>query len=322
MTTRAVAADGDRPAQAGGRLPRWAWLVLLVGAAILAGAAALRVHLRSRAASPARRLPAPSQASPSPRATAVAPNGWPEPTAALVAPAVAYPPGFGVRKVFVDPGHGAESNSGNTSCRCVDEQDFTLRASEELARRLEAGGHFTVRMARKGSGRVAYRDRVEDAARWGADAFVSIHSDVRGVFEQWSPEPGKSCPVSWAAPGFSVLWSDEGAADLVAGRLALARAVGRRLAGAGFAPYLGADYALLYQADGEVPGVFVDRHAPDQRIFVLRRPAMTSVLIETHHALDPREVARWEDPHTHDVFASVVAAALVDVLGATADGSR
>jgi N-acetylmuramoyl-L-alanine amidase len=276
--------------------------------------------MRPTPGAPAHTLPS-AALHPAPRTTAVAANGWPEPTAALTAAARAYPPGFGVRKVFLDPGHGAENNSGNTSCRCVAEADFTLRASEELARRLEATGHFAVRVAREGSALVAYRDRVEAAGRWGAEAFVSIHSDVRGAFDQWEPEPGQSCPVSWAAPGFSVLWSDEGEPARTDGRLALARAVGRRLGEAGFAPYLGADYAL-YQADTEVPGVFVDRHAPEQRIFVLRRPTMTSVLVETHHALDPREVARWDDPHTHDVFASVIAAALVDVLGARPDAGR
>ncbi len=319
MTARAVAAEEDRPAPTR-RLPRWAWLAAPATLLVLAGAVVLRARLPLRPAAPAHTLPS-AAVHPAPRATAVAPNGWPEPAATLAAPAPTYPSRFGVRKVFVDPGHGAENNSGNTSCRCLAEEDFTLRASEELARRLQASGHFAVRLAREGEVRVAYRDRVEAARHWGAEAFISIHSDVRGSFDQWAPEPGKSCPVSWAAPGFSVLWSDEGEAGLVGGRLALARAVARRLGEAGFAAYLGADYAL-YQADADVPGVFVDRHAADQRIFVLRRPAMTSVLVETHHALDPREVARWDDPHTHDVFAAVIAAALVDVLGAAGDAGR
>ena len=83
---------------------------------------------------------------------------------------------------------------------------------------------------------------------------------------------------------------------------------------AGFWPYRGGEYAGLYEHDAEQPGVFVDRHAPAQRIFVLRRPSMPSALIETHHALDPREAERWSEPHTLDVFASAVAAALVDRL--------
>ena len=216
---------------------------------------------------------------------------------------------------MVDPGHGAPQNGGNTSCFCVEEQDFTLRVGEALARRLEATGRFEVRLSRRGDGRVEYRDRVDAAARWGAEAFVSLHSDVRGKLDRWAPEPGKDCPVSYAAPGFSVLYSDEGEAALVDGRLALARAAARRLAESGFGAYAGAEYTGLYEPDGAQAGVFVDRHAPDQRIFVLRRPAMRSILVETHHAVDPREARRWSEDATLDVFAAAVAAALADTLG-------
>jgi len=120
--------------------------------------------------------------------------------------------------------------------------------------------------------------------------------------------------VNLGTPGFSVLWSDEGEAELVSKRQSLARATARHMREAGFFAYGGVEYGDLYAVDAEVSGVFVDRHVPDKRIFVLRRPTMPSILIETHHALDPREARRWDDPTTLEVFASAVASALVDVL--------
>ena len=215
----------------------------------------------------------------------------------------------------VDAGHGAPKNKGNMSCYCVDEQDFTLEAANELAKRLRATGYFEVLVSRQGSAQVDYKARAAEAARWGAEVLVSLHSDVRGKFDQWAPEPGKSCPMSLAAPGFSVLWSDEGDPAMTGVRLALARGVARRMAEAGFTPYLGGEYTGLYEADAVEPGVFVDRHEPGSRIFILRRPVMPSILIETHHALDPREASRWREEATFDAFAAATAAALADVLG-------
>lgn len=58
--------------------------------------------------------------------------------------------------------------------------------------------------------------------------------------------------------------------------------------------------------------MFVDRHVPGQRIFLLRRPRMASVIIETHHGLHPAEHQRWQETRTLEAFAKAVAAALLD----------
>ncbi|MDI1483314.1 N-acetylmuramoyl-L-alanine amidase [Polyangium sp. y55x31] len=240
----------------------------------------------------------------------------PDPFGPLAVLTPRFPAGFGVRRVFVDPGHGAAGNPGNLSCFCREEQDFTLAAGRALAAALRATGAFDVRLAREGPGPVEYRARVEDAEAWGADVFLSLHSDVRGqTGERWNPEPGRECVVNLAAPGFSVLWSDEGEPKLAEARHALARAVARRMREAGFWAYGGIEYGDLYAVDPAQAGVFVDRHAPERRIFVLRRPKVPSVLVETHHALDPREARLWDEPATLASFASAVGAALVDVLG-------
>jgi len=171
-----------------------------------------------------------------------------------------------------------------------------------------------VRLSRERGALVEYADRLADAEAWGADAFVSLHSDVRGHTERWSPGPERACPIALEAPGFAVLYSDEGDPALADHRLALGRAVARRMLEAGFLPYGGADYTGIYAADPEARGVFVDRHTPEQRIFVLRRTGMPAVLVETHNALDPREATRWRAPETLDAFAAAIAAALGDAL--------
>lgn len=231
------------------------------------------------------------------------PAAWPADGAALTPPAVAFPPSFGRRHVFLDPGHGAAGNTGNRSSRCEDEQDFTLSLALDVAPRLEATGHFTVTLSRGPGQLVPYRDRVAAAAE--ADVFVSLHSDVRGA-----AEPDRECPTSRDAPGFSVLWSDDGAAELVASRQALARTTAEALRALGLTAYDGDEYTGLYEGDA-VEGVFVDRHEPGKRIFVLRQPTMPSIIIETHNAWDDREAARWEEEGTRAAFADALAAALI-----------
>lgn len=230
---------------------------------------------------------------------------WPMEGAALTPPAVAFPSGFERRHVFLDPGHGAPDNTGNRSSRCEDEQDFTLALATDLAPRLEATGHFTVTLSRHAGQLVPYRERVATAASEKADVFLSLHSDVRGT-----AEPARDCPTSRDAPGFSVLWSDDGDADLAAARHALARRTAEALRDLGLTAYDGNEYTGLYEGDA-VEGVFVDRHQPGKRIFVLRQPTMPSIIIETHNAWDDREAARWEEEGTRAAFADAVAAALV-----------
>jgi N-acetylmuramoyl-L-alanine amidase len=160
---------------------------------------------------------------------------------------------------------------------------------------------------------VSYTWRLERANSW-SDLMISLHSDVRSA-ERAQIDPTTGCRSVDYAHGFSVLWSDEGPAPLIPRRQALARALGQQLLTAGFTPYDGADYGV-YEADSEVAGVFVDRHEPDKRIRLLRRPTVPSVIIETHHALDADEVARWSEEETLDSFASALRAGVIEfVLG-------
>ena len=235
---------------------------------------------------------------------------FPAPGAPLSPLDVVVPDGFGTKRIVVDAGHGAPNNGGNTSCAGEREQDVTLRHARELAGRLAKVGAFEVRLARDGDV-VPYTDRLAAAVAWKADAFVSLHTDARAGVTSWQTG-GHWCTDG--GDGLAVLWSDEGDAALVDTRHALARAIARRVGQTGLLPYPGVDYGGIYDPDDEVLGAFVDRHTPKQRIMVLRRSTVPTVIVETHNALDPDEPARWEEAVTHDAFASAVAQALIDVL--------
>jgi len=227
-------------------------------------------------------------------------------------PEARFPPGFRTRRVYLDAGHGAEGNTGTRSATCEDEERFTLRAAEDLARRLEATGHFEVRISRKQGARVPYAARLAEAEAWGADVLVSLHSDSRGAARPWSPAPGQECLRQDTAPGFSVLWSTSTSPTLQAARALLARALARGMSHAGFPHYDGVDYTGLYAADAEQAGVFVSREPSHRQLFVLRKPTIPSVIIETHHALDFEESARWREARTLESFAAAVTQGLVE----------
>lgn len=221
------------------------------------------------------------------------------------------PPGPRLR-VVIDPGHGARGNTGNRSAFCRDEQDFTVDLARDVKRELEATGRFEIRLSREARETVEYKSRLDAAASWGARAFVSLHSDVRGHAETWRPREGLECPRHRGGTGFAVLFSDEVAAGLTE-REHLASGIAREVSRAGFVPFEGVEYSADY-APRPTAGVFVDRHAPDARIFVLRSSSMPSVIIETHNALDDREALVWEDPEARRAFARGLARALAGAL--------
>jgi len=220
---------------------------------------------------------------------------------------------LGVHAIYLDAGHGAAKNPGNTSSFCQEEQEFTRLLGLEVQGDLERTGHFKVTLSREGSELVPYADRIAQAERVGAEAFVSLHSDVRGPGKSWSPSEGVTCLSNVDAPGYVVIYSDEGPDLLVEQRRSLALAVSDRMSEVGFLRY-SSSYEGLYATDAMDPSVLVDRHAADKRIFILRRTKMPAVIIETHHALDPREATLWENIDTRRAFAAALAQALGDVL--------
>jgi N-acetylmuramoyl-L-alanine amidase len=287
------------------------WMLLLTVGLSVAGS----MEQARAASTPPAPLPAPTAAVPATAsADPVAPPSWPSVGAPLTVARVEFPPGFGRKRIYLDAGHGAPGNAGNSAVTCEPEESFTLRVAQDLARRLEATGHFQVKLSRKPGQRPTYPARLEEAERWRAELFLSLHSDTRAEAHEWLVAPEQWCLRNDAAPGYSVLYADDSPEPLLSRRLALARALARRMGEAGFFPYGGEDYVGLYDSDPEQPGTFVSRHPPGQRIFVLRAPRMPSVIIETHHALDFEEVARWREERTLEAFAAAVARGLVDAL--------
>jgi N-acetylmuramoyl-L-alanine amidase len=235
---------------------------------------------------------------------------WPAPGAPLARVSVAtrHP-----ARVVIDAGHGAPDNLGNTSVRCEREADFTRRAQDAVLARLAGLPGLTLLAGRPSAALVAYRARVRTFEQWRADAVISLHSDTRAG-DGWTVSSATGCWEGRGAAGFSVLYSDEGTPDRVDRRRRLARAVARRMIEAGFPAYGGADYPGLYAPDPEQAGAFVDRHAPGKRILMLHVPTVPVVIVETHEAVDPDEVARWDEPATLDAFAAAVDAAVQDVV--------
>lgn len=245
------------------------------------------------------------------------PPVWPDPALELLT--LPVPPADTAQatrpRIFVVAGHGSAGNIGNTGVRCQQEQDFTLRVADALAAYLDETGWFEVRRARKGDERPAYSSRKAAAEAWSADALVEIHSDARGAEAYWwSPDGEQQCLRNDQDPGFSVLWSDDGEVALVEARHHLARSLAARLVQSGFRPTPGDNYVGLYEGDADQAGVFVDRHAPGQRIFMLRRPTIPSVIVETHNAIDLPEVTRWDEEHTVESFSAAIAVGLLDAL--------
>jgi len=290
---------------------------LIVGWVVLSGCvepASAQPASRSLPVSAAEAPAAAVTVATSPSAMPAALPSWPASGAPLTVQPLQVPKGYRKKRIYLDAGHGYRANSGNTSVTCESEADNMLRVAEDLARRLEATGHFKVRLSRRAGQQVHYRTRVSEAESWKADAFVSLHSDARGMAVWWEATPGQRCLRQDSTPGYSVLWADDTAEPLRTRRVTLARGLAQRIGEAGFLPYDGVDYLGLYAGDPEHPGVFVDRHEPGYRIMMLRRPSVPSVIIETHHALDFEEAARWKESRTLEAFAAAVAQGLVDGL--------
>ncbi len=205
-------------------------------------------------------------------------------------------------KVYLDPGHGAKGNPGNTSAACVAEQDHTVHVAEAVAAALRASGRAEVRLARGAGELKGYARRVEEANAWKADYFLSFHSDARGHF--WRGENG--CPHSDGGPGFSVLYNGSSLAEA---RRRLATSVSAALSAGGLPAY-NEGYAEGYDNNEAAIGVYRDRRG----LMVLRRPNMPSVIIETHNALHVEEHARWT--HDPEVLASFVEGVSLALVGA------
>jgi N-acetylmuramoyl-L-alanine amidase len=236
---------------------------------------------------------------------------WPDPNARLITLAAPQPQ-LRKLKVYVDAGHGHPGNEGAVGCYCQREQVHTGQVASHLAFVLAQLGPFEVKLSRKedAAGK-KYPARIAEAETWGADAIVSVHSDVRGEAWAWTSTETETCWRNDQAPGYAVLWSEDGDAKTNAGREKLGRAMARQLNAAGFRAYTGDDYGALYKPDAENLG-WIDIRPRKKSVYFLRASKIPTVIVETHHALDPAEVMRWESLETVDAFALAVGNAVVE----------
>ena len=88
-------------------------------------------------------------------------------------------------KIYVDQGHNPESPNAGAEGNGLKEQDITYRVGAELGELLRSNSSFEVRLSRPtpttslgSSNSTSLRARVEDANAWGADYFISIHTNA------------------------------------------------------------------------------------------------------------------------------------------------
>lgn len=156
-------------------------------------------------------------------------------------------------KIFIDPGHGGtdRSNKGRTGYVEADGMlDLCLKLKDELLKT----GKFDVKMSRTTDATVAVRERGNMAARWGANMFISNHSNAIGG----------STPNS-TARGVDVYYSVDIPSDITLAKKfvsEISKAMGTRARSAltrESTTYPGEDYYGVIDAaqDGGVPHVFL-----------------------------------------------------------------
>lgn len=159
-------------------------------------------------------------------------------------------------KIYIDQGHNPVNPNAGAEGNGLREQDIVFRIGLELARLLNADSNFDVRLSRPtsdtqigSSNASSLRLRVEDANSWGADYFISLHTNASNI------------PSAGGVEGFSFASSGEGyylGEDILA---SLSAATGFRNRGMQARPGL----------------------------YVLRRTAMPATLIELGFITNPVE---------------------------------
>ena len=88
-------------------------------------------------------------------------------------------------KVYIDQGHNPQNPNAGAEGNGLREQDIVFRIGIELAELLRRSGNYDVRLSRPtadvtlgNSNSTSLRRRVEDANAWGADYFISLHTNA------------------------------------------------------------------------------------------------------------------------------------------------
>lgn len=88
-------------------------------------------------------------------------------------------------KIYIDQGHNPTSPNTGAEGNGLREQDITYVVGQELASLLRQSGNYEVRLSRPTpntklgtTNAGSLRARVDDANSWGADYFISIHTNA------------------------------------------------------------------------------------------------------------------------------------------------
>ena len=91
-------------------------------------------------------------------------------------------------KIYIDQGHNPLNPNAGAEGNGLREQDIVYAVGVELAALLRSNPSFEVRLSRPTpdtqigtSNSTSLRLRVEDANRWGADYFISIHTNASTI---------------------------------------------------------------------------------------------------------------------------------------------
>ena len=91
-------------------------------------------------------------------------------------------------KIYIDQGHNPQNPNAGAEGNGLREQDIVYRIGIELAALLRANPNFEVRLSRPtassqlgSSNSESLRLRVNDANSWGADYFISLHTNASSL---------------------------------------------------------------------------------------------------------------------------------------------
>lgn len=105
-------------------------------------------------------------------------------------------------KIYIDQGHNPENPNAGAEGNGLQEQNITYSVGQELATLLRANPNFEVRLSRPTPGTIlgtsnttSLRARVDEANAWGADYFISIHTNASS-----NPSAGGTEAFSYSRP--------------------------------------------------------------------------------------------------------------------------
>ncbi len=91
-------------------------------------------------------------------------------------------------KIYIDQGHNPQNPNAGAEGNGLREQDIVFRIGVLLADLLRANPNFEVRLSRPtadtqigSSNTTSLRARVDDANSWGADYFLSLHTNASSI---------------------------------------------------------------------------------------------------------------------------------------------